>query len=567
VNLLITSASRKVSLVRAFQSALALTGGGKVIAVDTNSASPALFAADQGFIVPRTSDQSFRPHLFELCSRERIELIIPTRDEELPLFAELRHDFLDVGIHVMVSDVDTVRLCQDKQAFSSFCRERKFGVPRNHEASDGSAMPFPVFVKPRFGKGGYGARRVDSEEELLMVMRDAQQWVIQEFVGWPEYTVDLLADFDGQVISAVPRERQLTIAGESYVSRTVKAPGLMAESARLAAELGLKGHNTIQCFWNGKEAKFIEVNPRFGGAAALGIAAGAGTPEMILRLAKGERVEPRLGLFDTGLVMLRFTDDVFLRTEELNSLIIETPREPKLSGAIVKPALTALIFDLDNTLYPEEQFVRSGFRAAAECLAVQEKLDAQVIAERMLNILCSEGRGRVFNRLLDELKIEPQIWLPTLLQVYRSHRPRICLFPGVVTALDRLKRCGVKLALVTDGATGTQLRKIAALQLERYMDATICTGELGPSHGKPSTVAFDIALKRLRVDANNAAYIADDVSKDFAGPNKLGMKSVRILSEGLLGVKKPALPEDPIYRPKLQANSIAEAISLLGLQE
>ena len=82
--------------------------------------------------------------------------------------------------------------------------------------------------------------------------------------------MDLLADFEGRVISAVPRLRQLVVAGESYVSRTVNEPVLMTASAGLAMELHLVGHNTIQCFWDGKQVKFIEVNPRFGGAAALG---------------------------------------------------------------------------------------------------------------------------------------------------------------------------------------------------------------------------------------------------------------------------------------------------------
>ncbi len=175
-------------------------------------------------------------------------------------------------------------------------------------------------MKPRFGKGTQGARRVDREADLREAASDPEHWLIQEFVDCSEYTVDLLADFEGHVISAVPRLRQLVVAGESYVSRTVNEPVLIAESARLATELLLLGHNTIQCFWDGKQVKFIEVNPRFGGASALGIAAGVDTPALLLRLLEGEAISARLGEFQSDLIMMRFTDDLFLQSGQLASV-------------------------------------------------------------------------------------------------------------------------------------------------------------------------------------------------------------------------------------------------------
>ncbi len=567
MNILITSASRKVSLVRAFQSALARHSGGDVIAVDTDPCAPALYVADQHYLVSRSAEPRFIEELVHLCERERVGLIIPTRDEELPLFAAERDRLEKCGLRVVVPAVETVRLCQDKLAFVNFCKEHGFGTPRTYDSDQWQSADFPLFVKPRFGKGAKGARLVRNAAELGNAVQNKAEWVIQEFVEEPEYTMDLLADFDSRVLSVVPRLRQMVVAGESYVSRTVNQPELIGESARLAKALRLVGHNTIQCFWDGQRAKFVEVNPRFGGGAALGIAAGVDTPAMLLRLLHGETLPESFGKFESDLVMLRFTDDLFLNARALASSVgnQDATAEPvarKNSAA----KLRAILFDLDNTLYPEEEYVASGFRAVAELLAKHKNLDAEGLQKRMMSILHAQGRGRVFNTLLAELTLNSSTWMRTLLLVYRSHQPAISLCPQVKTALVALKNRGLQLGLVTDGAASVQRRKIAALDLERYMDVIVCTDELGHGCAKPSSVPFEVALTLLGVSADQTAYIADDESKDFAGPNRLGMRSVHVHGSGLIGVRRKPTPEDPAFQPQIRSGTLTEALSLLGLE-
>jgi putative hydrolase of the HAD superfamily len=374
---------------------------------------------------------------------------------------------------------------------------------------------------------------------LRRVIDDPSQWIVQEYIDWPEYTVDLLADFNGRVLSVVPRSRQLVVAGESYVSRTANAPQMIEESVRLAAALHLVGHNTIQCFWNGADVKFIEVNPRFGGTLA-----------------------PQVEQFESDLVMLRFTDDLFVKAGDLVGAVEERTSAGSAPGTA---ELQAVLFDLDNTLYPEEQFVVGGFRAAARFLAKRAKLDSERLLERMLEILHSDGRGRVFDILLKEIEIDCGAWLPSLLHVYRSHRPIISLFPDAAGVLRTLKQRGLRLGLVTDGLASVQRRKIAALGLEAYMDPIVCTGELGQGRAKPSPIPFEVALTLLDVAAKNVAYVADDISKDFAGPNRLGMKSVRVRSTGLVGVSERERPIDPMFEPQMTAASLREAVGILGL--
>lgn len=318
MNVLITSASRKVGLVRAFQSALHSVDGGKVIAVDANPLSPALYIADDHYLVPRSDEPKFLDFMMKFCGSLKIDLLIPTRDEELSIFAKSKERFSKIGTQVMVADEEIVRICQDKKQFIRFCQKNQFATPKSYDKTDFKKLKFPVFVKPCFGKGGRHAARVDSRKELDIVLKNIPDPIIQEYVRAPEYTVDLFADFSGKIISVIPRERVYVLSGESVISKTSKNPVLIEESIRMANTLHLVGHNTIQCFLDKGMVKFIEINPRFGGAANLGFAAGAMTPLFMIKLLKGETLQPRIGDFKDNYVMMRYTEDLFVSQDELS---------------------------------------------------------------------------------------------------------------------------------------------------------------------------------------------------------------------------------------------------------
>ncbi|MBF0567158.1 MAG: ATP-grasp domain-containing protein [Nitrospirae bacterium] len=314
-NVLITSASRKVSLVKSFREALGQTGGGGVIAADLSPMAAALYFADEHVLLPPDKDPGFVDTVLELCIGLGVKLVVPTRDEELPVFSTNRERFLREGIRIMVASPDIVAICQDKLLFSEFCLLRNIPVPLSIDVrKTPSAYDFPLFLKPRFGKGSRNAVKVCSEEELRLAIKRCPDCIVQEYIKASEYTIDLFADFDGRVLSVVPRERLLVFGGESFVAKTRKIWPVIDEAARLSSILGLVGHNTIQCFYDDGGVRFIEVNPRYGGAASLGFAAGAHTPLMLVKLAKGYEVNPMIGEFTDNLVMARYTED-FIREE------------------------------------------------------------------------------------------------------------------------------------------------------------------------------------------------------------------------------------------------------------
>jgi putative hydrolase of the HAD superfamily len=207
-------------------------------------------------------------------------------------------------------------------------------------------------------------------------------------------------------------------------------------------------------------------------------------------------------------------------------------------------AVTAVIFDLDDTLYPESSFVHGGFRAVAEHLSATSGLPAAQLAGEMRRLHDEEGRGAIFDRLLDihSLASHPAA-VAELVHLYRTHPPAIVPYDDVVPTLEALHRAGVRLGLLTDGMASVQRRKVEALGLARRLDALVFTDEIDGGRPKPDPSAYRVALERLGARADRAVYVGNDPTKDFAGARLLGLTTVRVGERPRHG-PAPWLPEE-----------------------
>jgi putative hydrolase of the HAD superfamily len=188
--------------------------------------------------------------------------------------------------------------------------------------------------------------------------------------------------------------------------------------------------------------------------------------------------------------------------------------------------IRALVFDLDDTLYPEKDFVTSGYRAVAQHVAKSYGCSFDRAFATMMTALNTLGRQRVFPALLVQFS-DASIPLAELVAVYRQHSPKIRLFPGYRGLLREFAR-HYRLGVITDGLPAVQEQKVRALGLENVMEKIIYTWEFGSAREKPHPLPFSIMLESLDADPESALFIGDNPDKDCKGAHGAGMKCAQV---------------------------------------
>ncbi len=192
--------------------------------------------------------------------------------------------------------------------------------------------------------------------------------------------------------------------------------------------------------------------------------------------------------------------------------------------------IQAVIFDMDDTLFPERQFAFSGFAAVAAVFQ-QQLGDVLTATSQMCAMFDTPNRRRVFNVILEQQGLPAdQHTIDRMIETYRTHQPNINLFEDAARALSRLKG-NYKLGVISDGPLVMQQGKVKALSLRDKVEEVILTAELGEGFGKPHPKAFEQMVERLGVEHQACVYIADNPSKDFVAPNALGWLTVQIVRD------------------------------------
>lgn len=320
INLLCTCVGRRVSVLKAFRLAAKQLGINlRLLGADCSPTAPALHITDKYFIVPSLEDESYMPTLLEICRAEKVDMAIPFTDWELPAMSANRARFKRVGTRVVVSTPNVIEICRDKRNTYQFLKANGFDTPRLYSHNKAVKGPFPFFMKPRYGSAARNIHFVGDRPTLEFYHHRSPEHVIQEFIRGEEFTVDVLADFSGKALCAVPRQRLEVRAGEVSKGLTVKHRDIMAQSMRLVNELkGCRGVITTQCFLTPKnEIKFIEMNPRFGGGIPLAIRAGANFPKWLLQMHLGKKPDIKPDAWRDGLLMLRYDEAIFVDEDKL----------------------------------------------------------------------------------------------------------------------------------------------------------------------------------------------------------------------------------------------------------
>ncbi len=182
--------------------------------------------------------------------------------------------------------------------------------------------------------------------------------------------------------------------------------------------------------------------------------------------------------------------------------------------------IKGIIFDLDDTLYSEKEYVKSGYKA------VSNLFSDSILCEKILWEAFCNGENAI-DILLDKKDITSDVLKNQCLDVYRNHAPDIHLYEGVKEMLKSLKEQGLKIGMITDGRPNGQHLKITSLGIESYFDKIIVTDEFGGiEFRKPNPKSYKLMKEFMEIEFSELCYIGDNVKKDFKSPQILGMKCI-----------------------------------------
>lgn len=312
-NILILSAGRRVELVQSFQKAAKrLNIKSNVVAGDCSETAPAIYFADRKAILPKINEDNYIDEIINVCKREGIRLVIPTIDTDLLLLSEERERIeSESGAVVLISSTDVISICRDKINTQKFLEENEFKIPKmySEEELDSGEIEFPLFIKPKSGSSSINTFKVNNIEELATYRSLIKEPIVQDFMEGKEFTIDVFLDFDGNLITVVPRFRMATRSGEISKGKIIKDREIIEDIKRLVEVLKPIGHITVQLMKTNKGIEYIEINPRFGGGAPMSIQSGADSCENLYRLLMGENLEYNENYRD-NIMFFRFDNSI-----------------------------------------------------------------------------------------------------------------------------------------------------------------------------------------------------------------------------------------------------------------
>ncbi len=494
MNILFTGVGRRIELLQAFRNAALVLGKEiKIYGADLAGTAPALSYCDYTRKVVAMKDPNYIDCLIDICKTDKIDLLIPTIDTDLLILAENKEKFTAIGTRVLISAPDKILICRDKNNTSQFFVDCGLKAPmpvndwREYEGG------YPAFIKPKDGSSSINAFKVEREDELEVYANQIDDYIVQPFVSGREYTMDVFCDWDGEPISIVPRERVQVRAGEVLKTKIFLDETMIEEAKAICRAFKPCGPLTIQLIRDDNGVDwYIEINPRFGGGAPLSMKAGARSAESLLKMVDGDELDVQH--ISDGSVYSRFDQ----------SVCIEESMGP----------VKGIIFDLDDTLYSEKEYVRSGYKAVSDYLGggFEDKLWQYF----------EEGKAAISELVKEIGRADEE---KNCIEIYRSHKPDIHLNEGAYELITALIKDGYKVGIITDGRPEGQRNKIEAMGLDKLISDIIVTDELGGvQFRKPCDISFRIMMTKWRLNPADIVYIGDNPTKDFQAARQLGMK-------------------------------------------
>ena len=325
-NILFCSAGRRCKLLKDFKESM--HGNGKIVATDLSPVAPALFFADEQYLVPRIDDSSYFNRVFEICEKSKIKAITTLIDPEIELLAKHRDEFEKKGIQPLCPAAWTAHLCFDKYEMFKYLKGKGVRTVLTYNSLeslklgiDKGEVRFPVFMKPISGSGSVGIGKVNNWEEAEEKFNDGRfTYIIQELMTGGDCDADVYVDcISHKPVAVFSKKKIESRIGGASKTISFKDPKLFSFVEEVCSVLELNGPCDMDFFIKDGEYYLSEINPRFGGAYLHAYGAGVDFIQLILNNIHGIENHPIIGQYDEDIIMMMYDDVVITRKSDLLS--------------------------------------------------------------------------------------------------------------------------------------------------------------------------------------------------------------------------------------------------------
>lgn len=316
MNILFTCAGRRTYLLKYFKENL--PEGDKVVATDMQLSAPALQVADVKLQVPAVYDPEYVNITLDICKEHKIDALLSLNDLELPILAENKARFEELGVKVIVSDPNVIDIAFDKYKTAQWVESLGLVAPKTYvrledvkRALSAGEIEFPLFMKPRWGSGSIGLESIADMEELdiyyHLLMKKIKKTIlatasvgdeyimIQEKLTGSEFGLDIMNDLNGKNVGVSVKQKLAMRAGETDKAVIVDLPEVREMGRKIGEALGHIGNLDVDIMQRADGAYCVlELNPRFGGGFPFSYEAGVNMPKAIIQWVKGEEVDPAM---------------------------------------------------------------------------------------------------------------------------------------------------------------------------------------------------------------------------------------------------------------------------------
>ena len=316
MNILFTCAGRRTYLLKYFKENL--SEGDKVVATDMQLSAPALQVADVKLQVPAVYDPEYVNITLNICREQNIDALLSLNDLELPILAENKARFEELGVKVIVSSPEVIDIAFDKYKTALWVESLGLAAPKTYirledvkRALTAGEIDFPLFMKPRWGSGSIGLESIADMEELdiyyNLLMKKIKKTIlatasvggeyimIQEKLTGSEFGLDIMNDLNGRNVGVSVKQKLAMRAGETDKAVTVDLPEVREMGRKIGESLGHIGNLDVDIMQRADGAYCVlELNPRFGGGFPFSYEAGVNMPKAIINWIKGDEVDPAM---------------------------------------------------------------------------------------------------------------------------------------------------------------------------------------------------------------------------------------------------------------------------------